>query len=120
MLASMSRMAAISLFTPWFRSCAALASSSPSCRMSPYERAAPWWQWQGQHRCQISTRLVPAAAPGAGTPWGNGAPKSQRALTCKLKFGNRERKKRDKVLSLEGWLVLEDTRGTMVKVQLSL
>lgn len=49
-----------------------------------------------------------------------GEPKPQCALTCKLKFGNSERKKRDKVLSLEGWLVLEDTSGTMVKVQLSL
>lgn len=49
MLASMSLMAAISLFTPWFRSCAAPASSSPSCRMSPCDRAALWWQGQGQH-----------------------------------------------------------------------
>lgn len=31
-----------------------------------------------------------------------GEPKPQCALTCKLKFGNSERKKRDKVLSLEG------------------
>lgn len=114
MLASMSRMAAISLFTPWLRSCAAPASSSPSCRTSPCDRAALWWQGQGQHWCQISTRLFLEV----GTPWGSGAPK--RALTCKLKFGNSERKKRDKVLSLEGWLVLEDTSGTMVKVQLSL
>lgn len=45
---------------------------------------------------------------------------TQRALTSKLKFGSSERKKRDKVLSLEGWLVLKDTSGTMVKVQLSL
>lgn len=39
MFASMSRMAAMSLFTPWLRSCPAPASSSPSCLMSPCKRA---------------------------------------------------------------------------------
>lgn len=64
MFTSMSRMAAMSLFTPWLRSCPAPASSSPSCLMSSCKTAVLGWagsclhRREGQRRSPKSSSLL--------------------------------------------------------------